>query len=81
MDHITDGLLGGVYGGLPGREIRAIWQEYEDAQTIDSLFVHDVDKMELLLQMVEYERRGEGRVDLGEFAYAEYVDYLTEYRY
>ncbi|KAM0510401.1 hypothetical protein D7B24_002314 [Verticillium nonalfalfae] len=69
MDHITDGLLGGVYGGLPGREIRAIWQEYEDAQTIDSLFVHDVDKMELLLQMVEYERRGEGRVDLGEFAY------------
>ncbi|KAM0321792.1 hypothetical protein ACHAQA_009888 [Verticillium albo-atrum] len=69
MDHITDGLLGGVYGGLPGREIRAVWQEYEDSQTLESLFVHDVDKMELLLQMVEYERRGEGRIDLGEFAY------------
>jgi putative hydrolase of HD superfamily len=27
-----------------------------------------VDKMELLLQMVEYERRAEGRLDLGEFS-------------
>ncbi|OAA58333.1 HD domain protein [Cordyceps fumosorosea ARSEF 2679] len=52
-----------------GAEIRAIWQEYEDAQTLDSKFVHDVDKMELLLQMMEYERRGARGVDLGEFAY------------
>ena len=28
--------------------------------------MHDVVKMELLLQMVEYERRGEGKLDLGE---------------
>jgi putative hydrolase of HD superfamily len=72
MDYITGSLLGGVYGGAgteTARHIRAVWQEYEDSQTVDSLFVHDVDKMELLLQMVEYERRGERNLDLGEFAY------------
>lgn len=69
MDHITKGLLGSVYGGMAGAEIRAVWQEYEDSQTLESHFVHDIDKMELLLQMVEYEKRAKGQVDLGEFAY------------
>jgi len=69
MDYITKRLLGDVHGGIPGEEIRAIWQEYEDSTTLDSHFVHDIDKVELLLQMVEYEKRGEGKLDLGEFAY------------
>lgn len=69
MDYLTKNLLRGVAGGVTGEEIRAIWQEYEDSQTLDSHFVHDVDKMELLLQMLEYERRGQGKIDLGEFAY------------
>ncbi|PNY27266.1 hypothetical protein TCAP_02807 [Tolypocladium capitatum] len=69
MDYLTMSLLSGVAGGATGAEVRAIWQEYEDAQTLDSHFVHDVDKMELLLQMVEYEKRGGGALDLGEFAY------------
>lgn len=69
MDYITKGLLGGVGGGEAGTEIRAIWQEYEDSQTLESHFVHDLDKMELLLQMVEYEKRAKGKLDLGEFAY------------
>ncbi|KAL1864159.1 hypothetical protein VTK73DRAFT_6137 [Phialemonium thermophilum] len=71
MDYITKGLLGRVYGGAhtAGQEIRAVWQEYEDGETLESRYVHDIDKMELLLQMVEYEKRGGGRVDLGEFAY------------
>lgn len=70
MDYLTQTLLGGVPGGQAvGDEIRAIWQEYEDSQTLDSHYVHDVDKMELLLQMMEYEKRAEGRLDLGEFAY------------
>jgi putative hydrolase of HD superfamily len=69
MDYLTKRLLGGVAGGAPGADIRAIWQEYEDSQTLDSHFVHDVDKLELLLQMIEYERRCDGRVDLGEFTY------------
>jgi putative hydrolase of HD superfamily len=35
------------------------------------VFVHDVDKMELLLQMTEYEKRagGKEKLDLSEFAY------------
>ena len=69
MDYISGSLLGGVYGGLAGREIRALWQEYEDSVTLDSLFVHDIDKVELLTQMVEYEKRADRRLDLGEFAY------------
>ncbi|KAJ8106453.1 hypothetical protein ONZ43_g7060 [Nemania bipapillata] len=69
MDYISKNLLGKVYGGLAGAEIRAIWQEYEDSKTLDSHFVHDLDKMELLSQMVEYEKRTNKALDLGEFAY------------
>ncbi|KAK4161075.1 HD domain-containing protein [Cladorrhinum sp. PSN259] len=69
MDYITKNLLGNVEEGRVGAEIRAIWQEYEDSKTLESHFVHDIDKMELLLQMVEYEKRGKGKLDLGEFAY------------
>lgn len=69
MNYLTRDLLGNVYGGAAGEEMRAIWQEYEDSETLESRFVHDLDKMELLLQMVEYEKRAGGRLDLGEFAY------------
>lgn len=80
MDFITQGLLGNVDGGRVGSEIRAIWQEYEDSKTLESLYVHDIDKMELLLQMVEYEKRGKGRLDLGEFAYVKTKIVLDEVR-
>ncbi|KAM7191320.1 HD family hydrolase [Naviculisporaceae sp. PSN 640] len=69
MDYITKGLLGKVDGGKVGEDIRAIWQEYEDSKTLESTYVHDIDKLELLLQMVEYEKRAKGKLDLGEFAY------------
>ncbi|RDW58105.1 hypothetical protein BP6252_13516 [Coleophoma cylindrospora] len=71
MDYLTGpgGLLGRVNGGLNGKEIKAIWQEYEDGVTEESKFVHDVDKIELVLQMVEYERMGHGKYDLGEFSW------------
>lgn len=69
MDYITGTLLGGEGNQAVGIELRSLWQEYEDSVTPESHFVHDVDKMELLLQMVEYEKRGQGHVDLGEFAY------------
>jgi putative hydrolase of HD superfamily len=68
MDYLTKTLLGNVHDGEAGKEIKAVWQEYEDSKTLESLFVHDVDKMELLLQMVEYEKSHEGAVDLGEFS-------------
>jgi putative hydrolase of HD superfamily len=55
--------------GGAGAAIRAIWQEYEDGVTLESKFVHDVDKMELLLQMLEYEQTYQGTVDLSEFTW------------
>ncbi|KAK3687690.1 HD domain-containing protein [Podospora appendiculata] len=78
MDYITTGLLGKVDGGIVGTEIRAIWQEYEDSKTLESHYVHDIDKVELLLQMVEYEKRGKGKLDLGEFAYVKTKIVLDE---
>jgi putative hydrolase of HD superfamily len=69
MDYICTNLLGKFSGGLNGQEVRKIWQEYEDSKTAESLFVHDVDKIELLLQMVEYERASKCEKDLGEFTW------------
>ncbi len=80
MDYLTGNLLRGVAGGVTGAEMRAIWQEYEDSKTLDSHFVHDVDKMELLLQMVDYERRGRGQIDLGEFSWVAGMITLPETR-
>jgi putative hydrolases of HD superfamily len=69
MDWVANSLLGKVYGGKAGMDIRAIWQEYEDSETLNSRFVHDVDKIELLLQMVEYERAYRCTKDLSEFSW------------
>lgn len=68
MDWIMGRLLGGQGQRVVGEELRALWQEYEDDVTAEARFVHDVDKFELMCQMVEYERLQEGRrADLGEF--------------
>lgn len=69
MDWVAQSLLGKVHGGIPGEEIRAIWQEYEDSETLESKFVHDVDKVELILQMIEYERATNCTTDLSEFSW------------
>ena len=68
MDYISKTLLAGVPGGmLAGQEILKVFQEYEENKTLEARFVHDVDKIELLLQMVEYERVNE--TDLSEFCH------------
>ncbi|KAF2091960.1 hypothetical protein K490DRAFT_70676 [Saccharata proteae CBS 121410] len=67
MDYFCKGLLGRVGGGLTGEDVRRVWQEYEDSETLESKYVHDIDKVELLLQMTEYERSKQGELDLGEF--------------
>lgn len=69
MDYFVNGLLGRVNGGMTGKEIKDIWQEYEDSETLESLFVHDIDKVELILQMLEYEKTMQGKIDLGEFSW------------
>jgi putative hydrolase of HD superfamily len=67
MDYLCEGLLGKVNGGLNGQQIKKIWREYEDSETPESKFVHDIDKLELMYQMVEYERSHKGKLDLSEF--------------
>jgi putative hydrolase of HD superfamily len=69
MDYFTKTLLGKVNGGITGKEINDIWQEYEDSDTLESKYVHDIDKMELILQMIEYEKAHDGEKDLGEFSW------------
>ncbi len=69
MDWVAHGLLGKVQAGIPGQDVKAAWQEYEDSETLESRFVHDVDKIELLLQMVEYERAYNCSLDLSEFSW------------
>lgn len=69
MDYICATLLGKFNGGLNAQDIRKLWQEYEDSETLESNFVHDIDKVELISQMVEYERTAQGKKDLGEFTW------------
>jgi putative hydrolase of HD superfamily len=80
MDYLTKSLLVGKDDAAVGEEIRAIWDEYEESKTLESQYVHDVDKMELLLQMMEYEKRADGVLDLGEFAYVSSKMTLEETR-
>ena len=80
MDHLTKALLGNVAGGLQGQQMREVWQEYEESKTLESRFVHDIDKLELMLQMVEYERSHGGKVDLGEFCHVARRIVLPEMR-
>jgi putative hydrolase of HD superfamily len=69
MEYLTQNLLGCYNGGSTGKELMEAWQEYEDGKTLESMFVHDVDKIELVLQMIEYERAHKHELDLGEFAW------------
>ncbi|MCJ1244985.1 hypothetical protein MMC30_002186 [Trapelia coarctata] len=70
MDYLTKHLLGAVGNGgeKAGMGFQEVWQEYEDNKTLEANFVHDVDKLELILQMVEYEKKHQGGLDLGEFS-------------
>lgn len=38
------------------KEIASLWHEYEDAKTSEALFVKDLDKFEMIVQAVEYEK-------------------------
>lgn len=69
ISYLTSTLLGGVGNGgkEAGDNIYALWLEYEDNKTLEAQFVHDVDKLELMLQMVEYERADKGGPILGSF--------------
>ena len=67
MEWVGTNGLGGYDGGWQGEKLQNLWEEYEKGETEEAKFVKDVDKLELILQMVEYERRGKGKLDLDEF--------------
>lgn len=46
-----------LLGDTPmAKEIVELWQEYEDAQTPEALLVKDLDKFEMIVQALEYEK-------------------------
>lgn len=69
MEYFTNNLLGKVKGGIAGKEILDLWNEFEECETLESRFVNDVDKIELLLQMVTYEKAHQHKLDLGGFSW------------
>ncbi|KAL8771030.1 MAG: hypothetical protein Q9209_003449 [Squamulea sp. 1 TL-2023] len=70
MGYLTEKLLGADTGCEDaGTLLREAWEEYEASTTLEAKFVHDVDKLELVIQMMEYERRAKGEIDLGEFVW------------
>lgn len=78
--YFTQSLLGRVNGGMTGQDLQDVWREYEDGETLESKFVHDVDKIELVLQMLEYEKAHDGKIDLGEFSWVASRIQLPEVR-
>ena len=40
------------------RKYNAIWQEYEDKTTHEAMLANDIDKIEMLMQALEYEKEG-----------------------
>ncbi|KAG0149228.1 hypothetical protein CROQUDRAFT_653782 [Cronartium quercuum f. sp. fusiforme G11] len=55
MTRFTSELL--PAGSVAGKRIWDLWQEYEAGQSREARFVKDLDRFELALQGVEYERR------------------------
>lgn len=55
------------WAGPQAAEIKELWHEFEAAKTPESQFAQDIDKIDMLLQAVEYEKEGKGERDLGEF--------------
>nr|CAB3449064.1 unnamed protein product [Digitaria exilis] len=52
LDHMCE-LLG---GGSRAQEIRELWMEYENNASLEAKVVKDFDKIEMILQALEYEK-------------------------
>ena len=54
----------GLVQGLPhGLDYVALWREYADAATPEARLVRDADKLEMVHQALQYERRGARTLD------------------
>lgn len=56
MDSFLDEMLGGEGNRQARERFRSLWEEYEARETPESKLVKDLDRLELALQAVEYER-------------------------
>lgn len=53
---------------LEEKEIIGLWEEYEENKTEESKFVHEVDKIEMLIQALDYETRfNDKKEEINEF--------------
>jgi putative hydrolases of HD superfamily len=50
-----------------GEEILNLWEEYEAGQTLEAKLVKDMDKLEMILQALEYEQDGKNGKSLDGF--------------
>lgn len=57
---IVDALLAEAPGG---RDLAALWREYQDASTPEGRLVKDVDKLEMVFQASRYAQRGHQNLD------------------
>lgn len=67
LEAIT-GMTGGLGGGSEvGAEILELWKEYEAGETPEAKLVKDMDKLEMILQALEYETDGKNGESLDGF--------------
>lgn len=62
-----------LFKNVPGGTIVELWNEYEEKKSPEAKFVYELDKIEMLLQAFEYEKKYKNEhMDLSEFwAYVE----------
>lgn len=53
--------------GMVGSEILKLWEEYEEGTSMEAKLVKDMDKLEMILQALEYEQDGENKKSLDGF--------------
>lgn len=61
------GMTGGLGGSEVGDEILELWKEYEAGETPEARLVKDMDKLEMILQALEYETDGKNEESLDGF--------------
>lgn len=59
--------LSKLAGGEAGKELYALWEEYENQSTPEAKFVKDVDRFEMILQAFEYESEENRTKELQQF--------------
>lgn len=62
MNSFLDDMLGGESNTQARQRFRALWYEYEARETPEAKLVKDIDRLELIVQAVEYEK-SESRVE------------------